>query len=181
MKIAFSFLLATLLIIVTEANAQKNLVVNGGFEDGLNNWASGNAKVSTFIRNSGENSLALVSFVKGKWEGIDQRVKLPKSTKAIVLAGFSKADGVEAGDNNWNTAVVLVEFTNGDQKIGEGTVLVQKTGSENWSPFKKALKVPEHATGFRLIVALSEASGTFFVDDLSAKAIPIEEMEKVNP
>ena len=174
-------LLATLLFNSVETKAQRNLIVNGGFEDGLTSWGYGNAKISGFIRNSGENSLALVSFAKGKWEGADQKVKLPKNAKAILVTGFGKTDGVEPGDNSWNTAVVILEFINGEQKVGEGTVLMQKIGTEDWMPFKKAMKIPEHATGFRVIIALSEASGTFFVDDLSAKIIPQEDLDNDKP
>jgi hypothetical protein len=149
--------------------AQKNLLSNGGFEDGLNSWGAGNAKVTNMVRKSGEASLALVAYIKGKWEGIDQKVKLAKNSKAIVITGSYKLDEVEQGTNPWNTAVIILAFTAGDKIIGDGIPLVAKTGTADWQSFKKNLRVPDEATGFRLIIALSEASGTFFVDDLSAK------------
>lgn len=170
--------LIILLFSINQASAQKNLISNGGFEDGLNSWGAGNAKVSTVIRKSGEASLALVSYVKGKWEGIDQKVKLPKNSKAIVVSGFYKMDEVEQGANTWNTAVIILEFTDGDKKLGEGIPLVEKIGTEDWSAFKKNLRVPDGATSFRIMIALSEASGTLFVDDLNAKVISIEDFEK---
>ncbi|MFC4212333.1 hypothetical protein ACFOWA_14135 [Pedobacter lithocola] len=158
--------------------AQKNLIGNGGFENDLNSWESGNAKLTTVVRKSGGASLALVSYVKGKWEGIDQKVKLPKNTKAISISGFYKIDAVEQGANAWNTAVIILEFTNGDKKIGEGIPLVEKVGTEDWTNFIKKLKVPDESNGFRLMIALSETSGTFFVDDLMAKVISIEDFDK---
>ncbi|KQM69299.1 hypothetical protein ASE74_04620 [Pedobacter sp. Leaf216] len=166
---------------IWHVSAQKNLISNGGFEDGLNSWGAGNAKVSTVIRKSGEASLALVAYVKGKWEGIDQKVKLPKNSKAILVSGFYKMDDVEQGANAWNTAVIILEFTDGDKTLGEGIPLVEKTGTEGWSAFKKNLRVPDLATGFRIMIALSEASGTFFVDDLNVKSISVEDLEKETP
>lgn len=145
-----------------QVSAQKNLISNGGFESGLSSWEAGNAKVTTVIQKSGEASLALVSYVKGKWEGVDQKVKLPKNSKAIVVSGFYKMDEVEQGANTWNTAVIILEFTNGDKKLREGIPIVEKTGTEDWIHFKKNLRVPDEATGFRIMIALSEASGTFF-------------------
>lgn len=174
------FLFVIMLVTVYQARAQKNLISNGGFEDGLNSWGAGNAKVTNIIQKSGEASLALVSYIKGKWQGVDQIVKLPKNSKAVLVTGYYKIDEVEQGANAWNTAVIILEFTKGDQKIGDGIPLVGKTGTENWTSFSKSLKVPLDATGFRLMIALSEASGTFFVDDLSAKIISIEEFDKEN-
>lgn len=170
--------LMILLFSTYQVSAQKNLISNGGFEDGLNSWGAGNARVTTIIQKSGEASLALVSYVKGKWEGIDQKVKLPKNSKAIVVAGYYKTDEVEQGANAWNTAVIILEFTNGDKRLGDGISLIEKTGTEDWTSFKKNLRVPDEATGFRLMIALSEASGTFFVDDLTVKAISIDDFEK---
>ena len=176
-----SYIYSSLIILLFstyQAAAQKNLISNGGFEDGLNSWGAGNAKVTTVIQKSGEASLALVSYVKGKWEGIDQKVKLPKNSKAIVVSGFYKMDEVEQGANAWNTAVIILEFNKGDAKLGDGILIVEKTGTEDWINFKKNLRVPDEATGFRIMIALSEASGTFFVDDLTAKVISLDDFEK---
>ncbi|MCZ4224858.1 hypothetical protein [Pedobacter rhodius] len=84
------FIAALLALASLQANAQKNLIRNGGFENELESWNAGNAKVSTFVHKSGTASLAIVSYVKGKWEGIDQKVNLPKNTKAISITGFYK-------------------------------------------------------------------------------------------
>lgn len=171
-------LLILLLFSAYQANAQKNLITNGGFEDGLNGWTEGGTKVSTVIRKSGDASLAIVSYVQGKWQGTDQKVKIPKNAKAIAVSGFCKSDHVEQGNNSWNTALIILEFIDGDKKIGEGIPIVQKTGTEDWNAFRKNFKVPDGATSFRIMIALSEASGTFFVDDLTASTIPIEDFEK---
>ncbi|MCZ4224857.1 hypothetical protein [Pedobacter rhodius] len=57
--------------------------------------------------------------------------------------------------------------------MGDGIPLIEKTGTEDWTAFRKNLSVPDEATGFRLMIALSEASGTFFIDDLAAKVISV--------
>lgn len=173
------FLIIYLLFMAFNATAQKNLISNGSFENELSGW-SGNAKISNFIYHSGGASLALVSINKGKWEGVDQKIKLPKNAQAILVAGSCKADGIEAGSNSWNTAVIIVEFFSGDKKIGSGERLAQKTGTENWTAFKKALKVPSEATAFKVIIALSEATGTFFVDNLTAITISPDDIEGYN-
>ncbi len=178
--VMWSLILACCFVLSFNANAQKNLISNGGFEDGLNGWGAGNARIATFIHRSGDASVALVSYLKGKWEGIDQKVKLPKNTKAISFTGFTKTDAVEQGANPWNVAVIIVEFTSGDQKVGDGIPIVEKTGTNDWTAFKKNLKVPEGANGFRLMIALSEASGNFFADDLAAKVLSDEDFEKEN-
>jgi hypothetical protein len=178
MKKYIFYSIIILLLNTCSVAAQKNLLSNGSFEDGLSNWEAGNAKVTNMVRKSGQVSLALVAYVRGKWEGIDQKVKLPKNSKAIVITGSYKLDEVEQGANAWNTAVIILEFTAGDKKLGDGIPLIEKTGTEDWTSFKKNLRVPDEATGFRLMIALNEASGTFFVDDLNAKVISIDDFEK---
>lgn len=178
MKKIFVAVFSCLTIASLHVNAQRNLLRNGGFENELEGWSAGNAKVSTLFRKSGEASLALVSYVKGKWEGIDQKVDLPKNTKAICITGFYKTNDVETGANPWNVAVVILEFTKGGSKVSDGIPVLEKNGNNDWTAIRKNLKVPDDANGFRFMIALSEASGTFFMDDVSVKVITLEDFEK---
>jgi hypothetical protein len=158
--------------------AQKNLLYNGGFENELEGWNAGNAKVTPWMSKSGKAGLAIINFNKDKWEEIDQAVNLPKNTQAIKVSGWVKTDQVEQGKEPWNAALIIVEFTNGTKKIGEGLNVLQQSGSKDWTKVSKVFKVPADAKGVRIMVALGNASGTFFADELMINTLTLEDFEQ---
>jgi len=163
----------------THALAQKNLVINGGFENELDGWVDYSAKVTPYIYNSGKMSSAIFSSDSSKWTGMHQVVSLPKNTQYILMSAKIKADAVSTGKNPWNGALFLFETLNKQEaKIGEGINIASVTGDADWKLYEKAYIIPPGITKIKLLFALGYVTGTMFVDDVSLKVITQSEFEK---
>ena len=165
--------IATLLLFLTEASAQKNLVTNPGFEDEeLYGWNNNGAKQTPWAFKSGKNSCAIITQDADKWVGIDQIIKIPKKTKAITVSAWLKTTNVVKGKNDWDGAVFLVVFLDGQEKeVGPGTNIARITGDSDWNLAELKIPVPEKASSFKVMCAMGNASGTMLIDDVTAKAV----------
>ncbi|WP_343523957.1 carbohydrate binding domain-containing protein [Pedobacter sp.] len=175
------YMVAGILILAatTHALAQKNLVMNGGFENELEGWVDYSAKVTPYIYHSGKMSSAIFSADSSKWTGMHQVVSLPKNTQYILMSAKIKADAVSTGKNPWNGALFLFETLNKQEaKIGEGINIASVTGDADWKLYEKAYIIPPGITKIKLLFALGYVTGTMFVDDVSLKVITQSEFEK---
>src|SRR5665213_316230 len=102
-------LLITLLLFLAfgRADAQKNLITNGGFEDDdLYGWnQNGGAKQTPWAFKSGKNACAIVTGNTDKWVGIEQIVKIPKKVQAIEFSTWIRTTNVVKGKNDWDGAI----------------------------------------------------------------------------
>lgn len=175
------YILAGIIMLVAGSTvfAQKNLVLNGGFENELEGWVDYSAKVTPYMYSAGKMSAALFSSDSSKWMGMHQVVSLPKNTQYILMSAKIKADGVSTGKNAWNGALFLFETLNKQEaKIGEGINIASVTGDEDWKLYEKAYIIPSGVTKIKLLFALGYVTGTMFVDEVSLKVLTQSEFEK---
>ncbi|WP_406823813.1 hypothetical protein [Pedobacter sp. KACC 23697] len=175
------YILAGLMMLATSSHvfAQKNLVVNAGFENELEGWVDYSAKVTPYMFSAGKMSAALFSSDSSKWTGMHQIVSLPKNSQYILMSAKIKVDGVSAGKNTWNGALFLFETLNKQEtKTGEGINIASVTGDEDWKLYEKAYIIPPGVTKIKLLFALGYVTGTMFVDEVSLKVITQAEFEK---
>jgi hypothetical protein len=169
----YSFLIGLWLVTVFgHANAQKNLVTNGGFEDELYGWNNSSANQTPWDFKSGKNSCAIVTANTNNWVGIDQTVRIPKKVQTIEFSAWIKTTNVQKGKDDWDGAIFTVVFLGGDDKeMGQGINITNMTGSQDWTLCKKVIKIPEKAYSFKILLAMGNASGTMLIDDVAAKAV----------
>jgi hypothetical protein len=181
MKIFMLLSCGLLLLLCQRVTAQKNLVSNGGFEDGLNDWnGSSNAKITPWDLKAGKGSCAIIVSSNANWVGIDQMGWVPKNVLGMEFSAWIKTNNVVKGQNEWTGAIYSIEFFDRyDKKIGEGENLARLTGDNEWAQFKKAVKVPVGAVGFKILLAMGYASGAMLVDEVSARVLNAEEVVKL--
>ncbi|MEP6610966.1 MAG: carbohydrate binding domain-containing protein [Mucilaginibacter sp.] len=157
------------LFITTGAMAQKNMITNGGFEDDLYGWNNNGAQLTPYDFKSGKNSCAIVTPGTDKWVGIDQTVRIPKKAHNIEVSAWLKTLNVIKGKNDWDGAVFTVVFLDaGDKETGEGVNIAKLTGDQEWTVFKKTMKIPDRAVSFKILAAMANASGTMLIDEVKA-------------
>jgi hypothetical protein len=166
------------LVVSLNSFAQKNLVLNGGFEMELNNWRGDVAQLSTFDRKVGKTSAIITQYTGAEWKAIDQIITIPKNTVAIELSGWIKSDGIEKGKNVWNTGKFDVEFLNAGEKGIQNESVASILGTTAWAFYKKTIKVPASASKLRIMLALGQTNGTILFDEIKAITISQEELNK---
>ncbi len=151
--------------------AQKNLVLNGGFEDEFFGWNNnGGAQQTPWNFKSGKNSCAIVTNNTDNWVGIDQTIRVPKKTQDMEFSSWIKTTNVIKGKNDWDGAIFTVVFLDvSDKEIpNESVNITRLTGSNDWALYKKTVRIPDKAYSFKLLLAMGNASGTLLVDDVAA-------------
>ena len=169
-----NFLLAFFTLVLFAPNslfAQKNLVLNGGFEDEFFGWNNGGgAQQTPWDFKSGKNSCAIVTTNTDNWVGIDQTVRIPKKVQDIEFSAWIKTTNVLKGKNDWDGAIFTIVFLDGDDKdmTSQDVNIARLTGGNAWTLYKKTIKMPEKAYSFKILLAMGNASGTMLVDDVAA-------------
>lgn len=166
-------------LVSISATAQKNLVLNGGFENELEFWRGDVAKTSPFDKNSGKYSCIITQFVGAEWKAADQIISIPKNTAAIEFSAWIKSDAIEQGENPWNTGKFDVEFLNAGEKNISNESVASVVASTPWTFYKKIIPVAAAASKFRIMLALGETNGTILFDDVKAIAITQEQFNKI--
>ncbi|REH01185.1 carbohydrate binding domain-containing protein [Flavobacterium aquicola] len=175
-----ALLVLGLFFITVTNNAQANLIKNAGFETELLNWrGEENATISPYDKKSGKNSCTITQYVGAQWKAVDQIISIPKNTAAIELSGWIKTEGVEKGENIWNTGKFDIEFLNSGEKGIKNESIASVLGTTPWSFYKKIITVPAGASKLRVMLALGQTNGSIFFDDLKAVPISQEQMDKV--
>jgi hypothetical protein len=169
-----NFLLAACAIVLFCSNslfAQKNLVLNGGFEDDFFGWNNGGvAQQTPWNFKSGKNSCAIVTNNADNWIGIDQTVRIPKKAQDLEFSAWLKTTNVVKGKDDWDGAIFTVVFVDvSDKEMPNQSINIARlTGSNDWAIYKKTLKIPDKAYSFKILLAMGNASGTLLVDDVAA-------------
>ena len=158
--------------VAMQANAQKNLVSNGGFENDVDEWINYGGTTTPYDFKSGKNSCVIIAPNAEKWVGLHQQIKIPKKAQAFEFSAWLKTINVVKGLDDWSGAVFNIEFLDKqDKKIGESVAVAHLTGDQDWTFAKQVVTVPQGAVSFKLLLALGYAPGTFFIDDVSAKVV----------
>jgi hypothetical protein len=169
-----------MLMVANCASAQKNLVLNGGFEDEFYGWNNNGAMQTPYSFKSGRYSCAIVTPNADNWVGIDQTIRIPKKVQAVEFSAWIKTTNVVKGKNDWNAAVFTIVFLDSqDKEMGSGVNIASVTGSSDWTLYKKTIKMPDKAFSFKILAAMGNASGTMLVDDVAAKTLSAEEVAKL--
>jgi len=168
------------LLVSLNSFAQKNLVLNGGFEMELNNWRGDAAQLSTFDRKAGKTSAIITQYTGAEWKAIDQIVSIPKNTAAIELSGWIKSEAIEKGKNAWNTGKFDIEFLNAGEKGIQNESVASVLETTPWTFYKKIINVPTSASKLRIMLALGQTNGTILFDEIKAIAIAQEELTKIH-
>jgi len=143
-------------------------LTNAGFENGLEGWR-GNAETTSEEKSEGRKSLKLSS-QNPVWFGIDQVADIPDGSKTLDVSAFVKTKDLKPGKNDWNKGVMIVEFTkDGIAKTNDDQPVFFVSDTKDWQKFGKILTIPEGSKKYRIMLALSEATGTMFVDDVQVK------------
>jgi endo-1,4-beta-xylanase len=166
-----------LLFLSPIAWAQKNLVTNGDFEDGLFGWNVYGASTTPWMFKTGKNACVITTENNDKWVGMDQAIDLPKNTAALHLQVWVRTDNVQIGDAGWKKAQVNIEVLDkNEQKMDGGFSLASLEGTGDWQLFERKIKLETGARRIKISVAMGYAMGAMFVDGLSVKVIKPEDM-----
>ena len=152
--------------------AQKNLIKNGSFEYDNTNWEGDNTlTINPYTKHSGEKGGSITEFTSPTWKGINQEFNIPKNTAAVEISAWLKVDGVVKGDKDWNKAMIAVDIN------GKNTSIAMLDGTTGWKEYKKIIPLENDRSG-KLMIALSECTGSFYFDDVSIKPVSQEELNK---
>ena len=153
--------------------AQKNLIKNGSFELDADSWRGENVlTINPYLKRTGEKGGNIYEYTSPSWKGIDQEFNIPKNTAALEISAWVKTDSVEKGKNNWNKAVIVLEMGGKNQNIAE------LEGSTPWQLVKKVIPTDKERSG-RLMIALSECTGSFHFDDIKITPISQEDYAQI--
>nr|WP_314495908.1 carbohydrate binding domain-containing protein [uncultured Chryseobacterium sp.] len=167
-----------IILIILTASAvgsygQKNLIRNGGFESDAEFWNGENIlNINPYTKKAGDKAGSIFEFTSPQWKGLDQNFNIPKNTAALEVSAWLKADGVEKGKNNWNKAVMVVELNGKNENIAE------LEGTTQWQLVKKVIPLNKDRSG-RLMLALSECTGSFIFDEIKITPLSQEDYNRI--
>ena len=101
---------------------------------------------------------------------MDQIADIPADAKTMDVSASVKTKDIKAGKNDWNKGVMIVEFTtDGTNKTSQDQAIFFVDDAKDWQQFTKTLEIPANSRKYRIMLALSEATGTMYVDDVQVK------------
>ncbi|MBI2302077.1 MAG: hypothetical protein HYU66_24505, partial [Armatimonadetes bacterium] len=165
------------LLLLLAPNAPRELIANGGFEDGLRAWSTGH---NWYAKPAGAG-LSAVETPAGEGRGGSQAVKLTGGGKrGIVMQVFStypgkyhvsawiKCENLATGD-----ARVLVEYLDHTNKWMRGDTAGSVRGTTDWTLFETELDVPEGTRTVHLDLLTTEPNdGVAWFDDIAMQRLP---------
>jgi hypothetical protein len=165
-------LISALIFFILPAYSQ-NQIKNPGFEnekEGWNFWGGEQDENP----HSGDFSMKIFSD-EFKWTGADQKIVIPDGVKKVELGGWMKTENIEKGTNPWEVARISCEFigAGGELVGGYPPVTGQATGTTGWILYKKTYTVPEGAKEIKIMLALGNAKGTAWYDDIELKLLDV--------
>ena len=153
--------------IIVETSSPETLL-NGSFQEGLSNW-NGSGKIIQDLGNK-ENYYASITSSIPLWTAIEQSAEVPNNAKTIEFSGLLKAEDITQGKNEWNKGSFIVELTkDGTTKTIEDQTIGSLNGTTDWTYFKKTINIPEGTTKYRVMLALSNCTGTLLTDEIKVE------------
>jgi len=148
------------------------LIVNPGFEDGLNGWTYYNASTFNIVNSpvhSGDNSLK-ISERSLNYTGVNQDITDALARNGQGLYDFSAMLRTESGSQNMYVAIVVYN-TNGSSFAYAGST--ESVGSNIWTKSSATANITwtgELASAMIITESLPETGkGDYYVDDISLK------------
>ncbi|SFU47345.1 Carbohydrate binding domain-containing protein [Pustulibacterium marinum] len=147
--------------------SNMNSFSNGSFEEGFTNW-SGNTQIITTDDVKDGTKAAAISSKTATWTAIDQQATIPTNAKEIIVSGYLKSIEIMQGKENWNNGMFILELTTAsNEKAREDQLIGSLTGSSNWTYFEKTFPIPTNASQYRIMIALSNCTGTLMADGIT--------------
>lgn len=149
----------------------ENLLINPNFEDGVNSWDNWGGKVSEgAVEGKG---CVVVKNTEFKWSGMDQMVRLPANARTCEVTGWMKTENVVQGSKEWEQAQITIEFVDetGEHIGNYPSKTGEMIGTNAWEEFSSMYSVEFGAYAVKLVIALGNATGTAWFDNLSLKVM----------
>ncbi|WP_337966965.1 carbohydrate binding domain-containing protein [uncultured Flavobacterium sp.] len=141
---------------------------NGNFENNLSSW-NGSGLISTTDKKEG-NAASEITSKTAEWKAIDQIADINPNDKTIEISGWLKAKDIQQGKDSWNNGMLIIEFKkDNNQKASEDQVIATVTGTTDWISFQKSFTIPQGALQYRIMIALSNCTGTLLTDNIEVK------------
>lgn len=153
----------------TDAHAaERELFVNGGFEEGLAGWRplnqSGNTtfRVDTSEKAEGKQSLRIERSTQGDRDFLKQSAQLPPHKKKAKVHVFFRYKAAKKS----RFVVDVYFFDAADNTIGRGnTTMLNGKATKKFTKAKKSFEIPKRAAGFGINVMLSTPA-VVWLDDV---------------
>lgn len=158
-KIISLIIFTILFFLITRINA--NSIKNGDFTDDINFWDSWGAQYS--------DGRLLIKNNDHKWSGANQYIYIPENTVYIEVSGKAKTENVIRGEMTLETAQLTIEYFDkaGKHLDPYPDKTISLSGSNDWKRYYKQYGIPEGVDKVNLIMALGNAKGTVWFDDIS--------------
>ncbi len=159
--------------IAVSSESQKNdsslkIFSNGNFENNLSSW-NGSGLISTTDKKEG-NAASEITSKTAEWKAIDQIADINPNDKTIEISGWLKAKDIQQGKEIWNNGMLIIEFKkDNNQKASEDQVIATATGTTDWISFQKSFAIPQGSLQYRIMIALSNCTGTLLTDNIEVK------------
>ena len=102
----------------------------------------------------------------GRGSSLNYGVEDPARFQLLRIAGRLRTDHIVPGTHGWNTARLLLSFTDGSgERVHHAVCEIE--GSTPWRLCERVIAVPEGAVAAQIHVQNLAASGTLWVDDLA--------------
>lgn len=152
----------------------QNILKNGDFESGLTNWDI-TGGIGTDSAYHGKCAFVITN-EKPQWSSARQVIALPDSVTHIDISGWMRTGNVLQGSQDWETARISVEYVDTNEKVvGEYPPLVGKAnGTSGWTFYRKRLPVNKGAAAVKVELALGNAVGTAFFDEIELTLLSID-------
>lgn len=105
---------------------------------------------------------------EGRGSNLGYTVDNPRRFRFLRLSGRLRADDIVVGDQAWNTARLLLFFTDRDGRshLQRDHVVCVITGTQSWRHCERVFPVPDFAVTARIHVQNLAASGALWIDEL---------------
>ncbi len=144
--------------------------LNGNFENNLNNW-NGNGKTIPDVDKAG-NFCAAITSTTNNWVAIEQSADISEGARVIEIKGLLKAQNITQGKESWNNGSFIVQFTkDGTEKTADDQTIGTVTGNTEWQFFRKLFAVPNGTKKYRVMLAMSNCTGTLLADNIQIKIL----------
>lgn len=149
----------------------ENLLQNSGFEQGQHSWEFWGGILDSSSAHKGKRCVGVTN-KEFTWSGAEQIVPLPSNARVCEISGWMKTVDVVAGKEEWEQAQITIEFVDEtNEMVGDyPPKTAEAVGTTEWTRYSKLYSVQSGARGVKVVVALGNATGTAFFDDLSVTA-----------
>lgn len=149
---------------------RESLPINSGFEKGLTHWIVSQGSLDSTTLHSGKGAL----FIKNDtahWSYAEQYIQIPPRAKKVIVSGWIKTEGVLPGKESWETALLNFEFVDTLFKHLDPypQAAAELTGTNEWKEYRQTYEVMDSAYAIKLHMALGNATGKVWFDDISVR------------